>query len=142
MIRFFAVVALVWLALMPPFFTHGACTSEFDAVSSRLEGDQGKLAQLAAAEAYLGATPIPYTRLSEEQCRRSRPWFVEGCPSGTLIYASIPVKDRICRFYRDDSIKIQLRFDVRNRLERMQIDMAPYKSMPIPFTPLTLYWAK
>jgi hypothetical protein len=29
MIRLFLVIALVWLALMPPFFTDGACTAEF-----------------------------------------------------------------------------------------------------------------
>jgi hypothetical protein len=28
-------VAVIWLALMPPLFTNGACTTEFDAESSR-----------------------------------------------------------------------------------------------------------
>jgi hypothetical protein len=29
--RFYAAVALVWLALSPPLFTNGVCSAEFDA---------------------------------------------------------------------------------------------------------------
>jgi hypothetical protein len=32
MIRIMLVIALVWLASMPPFFTDGACTAEFNKV--------------------------------------------------------------------------------------------------------------
>jgi len=40
LLRFLAVVALVWLALLPPLFTDGACTREFDAESARIQTDQ------------------------------------------------------------------------------------------------------
>jgi hypothetical protein len=40
----FALIALVWLALMPPLFTAGACTREFDATTRRVEDERKRLA--------------------------------------------------------------------------------------------------
>ena len=75
----FALI-LAWAVILPPVFTGGACTGEFDAESRRI--------------------------------------------------------------YRDDSILVQLQYDRRERLARTQVDMASFKSLPIPFTHAAIDWAK
>jgi hypothetical protein len=54
----------------------------------------------------------------------------------------VPVRNEICRVYRDDSVLVQLRYDARNRLARTQVDMAPFKSLPIPFMHAAIDWAR
>jgi hypothetical protein len=51
-----------WIALMPPLFTHGACTAEFDAFGAQIERDRIRIATLDAAEVYLASRKIPYER--------------------------------------------------------------------------------
>jgi hypothetical protein len=142
MARILAVVALVWLALLPPLFTAGACTAEFDHEASRLAADQKSLATPALAQAYWSSRQVPISVVSAEQCRRGKPRFVEVCGSGVLVHAVVPVQNRICRFYRDDGIRVQLQYDDRNRLARMITEMNPFASLPLSWLGVTLHWAR
>ncbi len=141
MVRILAVVALVWLALMPPLFTGGTCTAEFDHEAAQLAANQKSLATPALAQAYWGSRQVPISVVSAEQCRRAKPRFIEVCGSGVLVHAVVPVHDRICRFYRDDGIRVQLQYDNRDRLARMVTEMNPFRSLPLPFG-ITLHWAR
>ena len=141
MVRILAVVALVWLALMPPLFTGGACTAEFDHEAAQLVANQKSLATPALAQAYWGSRQVPIWVVSAEQCRRAKPRFVEVCGSGVLVHAVVPVLNRVCRFYRDDGIRVQLQYDDHNRLARMVTEMNPFRSLPLPFG-INLHWAR
>jgi len=141
MARILAVVALVWLALMPPLFSGGACTAEFDHEAGQLAASQKSLATPALAQAYWSSRQVPISVISAQECRRARPRFVEVCGSGVLVHAVVPVQNRICRFYRDDGIRVQLQYDSRNRLARMVTEMNPFRSLPLPFG-ITLHWAR
>jgi protein-arginine kinase len=44
--------------------------------------------------------------------------------------------------YRDESITVQLGYDDHGRLQRVETDMTPFKSLQLPFISETLYWAK
>src|SRR3954471_4259259 len=136
------LLVLAWAAIMPPLFTRGACSAEFDAESRRVEADRPALASPARAEAYWRERNIAFHDVSHESCRRSRPRFVVECGDGPLVYARVPVRNDICRIYRDDSILVQLQYDARGRLARMQADMAPFKSLPIPFLHTAIDWAR
>lgn len=140
--RLLAVVALVWLALMPPLFTGGACTREFDDEGTRIEKDARSIASPGLASSYWSARNIPYSVVSREQCRRAKPRFLQNCGDGPLVYARVPVGNAICSLYRDSEILVQLQYDGRNRLARTQVDMRPFKSLAIPFTGITLHWAR
>ncbi len=142
MVKILAVVALVWVALLPPLFTDGACTAEFDHEASRLAVSQKSLASPILAQAYFSSRQVPISMISAEQCRRAKPRFVELCGSGALVYAVVPVQNRICRFYRDDGIRVQLQYDDRNRLARMITDMNPFTSLPLPWLGVTLHWGR
>ena len=142
MIRILAVLALVWLALLPPLFTDGACTAEFDREVSLLESNRKSLLSPALAEAYWAARQVPAAMVSVDQCRQSRPRFVAICGSGALVHAVVPVQNRICRIYRDDGIRVQLQYDNRNRLVRMVTDMSPFRSLPLPWLGVSLHWAR
>src|SRR5258708_3591070 len=131
MARIPAVVALVWLVVLPPLFTGGACTAEFDHETSRLAADQKSLATPALAQAYWSSRQVPISVVSAEQCRRGKPRFVEVCGSGVLVHAVVPVQNRICRFYRDDGIRVQLQYDDRNRLARMLTQLNPPTPLPL-----------
>lgn len=52
LVKFLILVAIIWAALMPPLFTNGACTAEFDRESARLAQDQKSLRSPAMADAY------------------------------------------------------------------------------------------
>ncbi len=142
MARILAAIALVWLVLLPPLFTGGACTAEFDHETSRLAADQKSLATPALAQAYWSSRQVPISVVSAEQCRRGKPRFVEVCGSGVLVHAVVPVQNRICRFYRDDGIRVQLQYDDRNRLARMITEMNPFTSLPLSWLGVTLHWAR
>jgi len=142
MARILAVVALVWLALMPPLFTGGACTAEFDHEAAQLAANQKSLATPALAQAYWGSRQVPISVVSAEQCRRAKPRFVEVCGPGVLVHAIVPVQNRICRFYRDDGIRVQLQYDDRNRLTRIVTDMNPFTSLPLSWLGVTLHWGR
>lgn len=137
-----AVLALVWIALLPPLFTAGACTAEFNQVLSQLSGNQTSLSSPALAQAYWNLRRIPNSVISADQCRRAKPRFIDTCGVGPLVYAVVPVQNNICRIYRDGSIRIQLQYDERARLTRVVTEMNPFKSLPLPWVGVTLHWAR
>jgi hypothetical protein len=142
MIRVIVVLALAWIALMPPFFTNGACTAEFEQESTRLEAESKSIISPQVAAAYWNARQVPYSTISAQECRRAKPSYVYECSSGPLIYVKVPVKNKICRIYRDDEIRIQLQYDAQQRLERIVTDMNPFKSLVLPGTRLAVHWAR
>lgn len=135
------MVAVAWLALLPPLFTDGACTREFDAEAARIEADGAKLKTPASAAEYLRAHGIAHVVASVDDCRRAKPRWLQSCGGGPIIHATVPVKNAVCRLYRDDEIRVRLFYDERDRLSRTQVDMEPYKSLPLAGG-VTLHWAR
>jgi len=142
-------IVLLWLlaaaavaALLPPLFTHGACTAEFDAFSDRLEAARPQLLTLPRAQAFLAAHGLSYQALSAQQCETLHPREVEMCPSGVLLLGAVPVQDRVCRYYRDDSVRFQLAFNGRDQLIHVQTDMHPYRMLKFPMTDFEIDVAK
>jgi len=140
--RLFVLLALGWAVVLPPLFTRGACTAEFEAESRRIDADRGELPDPDRAVDYWRRRAVPFYLVTNESCRRSRPRFVVECGGGPLVYARVPVRNEICRVYRDDSILVQMQYDSRNRLARTEVDMAPFKSLPIPFMHTAIDWAR
>ncbi|MGZ5104689.1 MAG: hypothetical protein ACXWHA_13155 [Usitatibacter sp.] len=141
MAKVFVVVALVWLALIPPFFTGGACTAEFDAEASRIEKDGGRLRTVASAVEYLRGRGVAHAVVPVDECRRAKPRWLQSCGGGPIIHAKVPVNNPICRVYRDDEIRVRLFYDERDRLSRTQVDMDPFKSLPL-VGGITLHWGR
>jgi hypothetical protein len=135
-------VGAIWALLAPPLFTDGACTREFEAEAARIEKDRDSLGSLAAARAYWNGRNVEHRVLSLEQCRRARLRFLDQCGPGPMVYATVPVANLICRIYRDTDIKVQLHYTERDRLARVHVDMAPFRSLPIPGTGARIDWAK
>jgi len=140
--RLVAVLALLWLALLPPLFTHGACDAEFDRVGSQVEKDRTALASPRLAQAYWASRQVPVRVISSEECRMSRLPFIEACGPGELLYVSVPMQNRVCRFYRDSHITVQLQYDGLGRLSQLRTDMKPFKFLPLPLLGVTLNWAR
>jgi hypothetical protein len=135
-------IVLLFLGQLPPFFTDGACSSEFDSVTAQV-GESSKAFQSpTSAKAYWASRHIPVRTISPEQCRISKPRFVAACGPGDLLYVAVPVQNRVCRFYRDSAITVQIQYDDRERLRRLRTDMDPFKFFPIPWLGITLNWAK
>ena len=139
---FLAILILAWLAVMPPFFTHGECDAEFDREATDLASNHQAFSSPELARAYWQSKSVPATVYSPDQCRHRILKFVDGCGAGPLVYAAVPVKNPVCRFYRDDSITVQLDYDHEGQLSRVETDMKPFKALPLPFIGKTLYWAK
>ncbi len=137
-----ALIAAVWLALLPPFFTHGACTAEFEAANAELARVRPELGTLESAEAYLRFHAIPHQILTAERCESAPPREVESCPGGPTLLAAIPVKDRICSIYRDDRVRVQLGFNSHLQLVRLQTDMKPYRVLKSETLGFELVWGK
>lgn len=133
MLRLLLVVGLIWVALLPPIFTAGACTAEYEAAAALLHANRQQMRSPADALQFLQARALQPTLLSAEDCARSKPRFLQQCSSGSLVYAEVPVRNRICRFYRDDATRIQLYYDRRDRLIRVLSEMNPYKYLPLPW---------
>src|ERR1700754_5148572 len=106
MVKLLVLAALVWLALMPPLFTGGDCTREFEEEAARVERDRKELATPAKAAEYWRARGAPSAPLSVELCRRARPRDMTACGGGPTVLAKVPVKSLICRVYRDDEIRV------------------------------------
>jgi hypothetical protein len=140
--RFYTALGIAWLILLPPLFTGGACTAEFDAEAAGVTGESTRIRTLEAGLQYWASRRQPVLQLSPDDCRRAKPRYLSHCGSGTLVVARVPVKNLVCRIYRDQEILVQLQYDEFGRLARVSTDMAPYKSLPIPFTSTTLYWAR
>ena len=135
-------VGAVWVVLSPPLFTGGSCTAQFESEAARLGHDHASLVSSAAADAYFRRRSVPHAVMSVDQCRSRKPRQLERCGEGPLVIAKVPVANVICRLYRDDEISVWLQYDARDRLVRQQVDMSPYKSLPIPFTDLVVHWAR
>ncbi len=142
MIWLIVLVAVVWAALMPPLFTGGECTAEFEATTQRVEGDRKRLASSAMAAAYWREMQVRHSVLSNEQCRRAKPRVLQSCGDGALVVALVPVRNTICSLYRDDKVTIYLQYDNRDRLARLHMEMKPYQSLPLPILGTTLHWAR
>jgi hypothetical protein len=142
LVRILAVVALAWIVLLPPLFTDGACTREFDAEAARLQSDLASYRTPEMARAYWNSRDTPYGYLAPDQCRKSRPRYVDRCAGGPIVIGHVPVKSTVCRLYRDDEVRVQLHYDDRGRLDRVQTDMSPFRSLPVPFLDYTIHWAR
>jgi len=55
---------------------------------------------------------------------------------------TVPVRNQVCRFYRDSDIRVQLQYDAANRLRQLQADMKPFKYLALPWSGIKFYWAK
>jgi len=124
-----AVGALAWL---PPLFTRGACTAEFDALSEQLQEARAQILTLSAAESYLAAHGLRYQTLTDRQCESSALSDIVSCPGGALIVGVLPVKNGICHYYRDANVRFQLGFNRFAQLVRIQTDMNPYRKLKLP----------
>jgi hypothetical protein len=140
-LRYFLVIlALGWLAFLPPFFTHGACDAEFQQERAEVASNHAAFASVELARSYWQSKAVPVSVLSPDQCDHLTLKFLDTCGPGPLVYAAVPVKNRICRFYRDDSVTVQLGYDEHGQLQRVETDMKPSKSLTIPFVG-TFYWS-
>jgi hypothetical protein len=145
MSRFVVALAIVllWAAMMPPFFTNGACDAEFNRVSAQMMQNRPALGSPELAAAYFWRTAhLPVQVVSPEQCRLSKPSFVDQCGAGVIVYASVPVHNGVCRLYRDSAIAIHLNYDENGRLFQLQSDMKPYQSLHLPGTRIHWYWGR
>src|SRR5256885_1982180 len=88
--RIYAAVVIAWIVLLPPLFTDGACTGEFEAESDRLQADAASLRTYDAAMKYWAARRQPVATVSRDDCRRSKPRFLASCGSGPLVYVQVP----------------------------------------------------
>ena len=136
---FLLVLVLGWLAFLPPFFTHGACDAEFQLVRTEVASNHSAFDSVELAKSFWQSKTIPVSVLSPEQCRHSILRFIDSCGPGPLVYVAVPVKNSVCRFYRDDSVTVQLGYDEHGQLERVETDMQPSKSLQLPFLG-TLIW--
>ncbi len=136
------LVILVLLLPLPPLFTAGACTAEFEQASGTFERSKNELLTLNTAIAYLSAHHMTYGTVSPERCELSPPRDVEVCPGGPILIIAVPVKNRICRYYRDATIRQQLSFNRAEQLVRLQTDMNPFHFLNVPFLNIEVAWAK
>jgi hypothetical protein len=121
-------------AFLPPFFTDGACTAEFDAVGDLLERSRPQLLALAQAQAFLKAHGMAYEALTPERCSSWHPRdIVVECPGGTLLVGLVPVANKVCRYYRDPNVLFQLGYNGRQQLVHIQTDMKPYRILRTPW---------
>ena len=137
---FLVILVLGWLAFLPPFYTHGACDAEFQQERAEVASNHGAFASVALARSYWQSKAVPVSVLSPDQCDHLMLKFLDTCGPGPLVYVAVPVKNRICRFYRDDSVTVQLGYDEHGQLQRVETDMKPSKSLTIPFVG-TFYWS-
>lgn len=138
---FLAIVVLSWLAILPPFFTDGKCTDEFEAASTRFETHKSEISKLVTAKKWLTTSEDNYSEITQPSCRAARPRFIAACSSGSILYVVVPVKDRICSLYRDDATRVQLHYDDKGNLSKILSDMAPFKSLPLPGGG-AIHWSK
>jgi hypothetical protein len=136
------LLACSLISLFPPFFTNGACNAEFDATTAGFQAQRAKMGTLSEAQAYLAALGISCSAISAELCKHWPLRDAVVCPGGPVLLAALPVKNRICRYYRDSSIRLQLGFNEYSQLVRIQTDMKPSKSMRLPWNDREVYWAK
>jgi hypothetical protein len=141
-IRLFLIVAAIWLIVLPPFFTDGACTAEFNQAALQIDESKPALASPATAKAYFTSIHVPFQVISAKRCRISKPRDIDRCGPGDLVRVAIPVKNLVCRFYRDSTIKVDLQYDEGGRLRQLQTQMDPFKYFSVPWTGVKFYWGR
>ena len=139
--KLLALVALIWLLLLPPLFTGGGCTREFDEEHARIESDRAKIRTASQAVQYWNERGIKPRVVSVDNCRRAKPRDLQSCGGGPFVQASVPVRSLICKIYRDDESRVRFFYDERDRLVQTAVDMSPFYSLPIPGV-MTIHWAK
>jgi hypothetical protein len=92
--------------------------------------------QLPLAKAWL------FLVLSIDGCRDRKPRNLSRCGDCPLVIAKVPVKNLACRIYRDHEIAVMLQYDAQDRLARDEVEMQPYKTLPIPMTKVAIHWAR
>lgn len=142
MAKFLVLVLIVWVLLSPPLFTGGDCTRLFEAEARRLEDDREALTRLDAARKYWTERKVENRYLTLDQCRRARMRFLDQCGPGPMLYVTVPVDNLICRVYRDEAVTVQLHYTEKEQLARLQVDMAPYRSLPLPLTQTAIHWGR
>ena len=95
---------------MPPLFTGGACTAEFEAEAARLEADRVRLKTPSSASEYLRGLGVAHSVASVDDCRRAKPRWLQSCGGGPIVHAAVPVSNLVCRIYRDDEIRCRTTF--------------------------------
>src|SRR2546423_11467386 len=138
--KLIALVVLAWLLLMPPLFTGGDCTKEFDAEQGRVQREREAIRGVKEAVAYWNGRGIVPRVMTVDQCRHAKPRDLQSCGSGPIVQATVPVRNLVCKVYRDDEIRVRFFYDERERMERVTVDMSPFYSLPLPGG--TLDWAK
>jgi hypothetical protein len=129
-------------AFLPPFFTNGACTAEFDAVGDLLERARPQLLTLTRAQDFLKTHAMAYEAMTPERCSSWHPRdIVVECPGGTLLVGLLPISNKVCRYYRDQNVLFQLGYNGRQQLVHIQTDMKPYRIVRTPWG-YELYVAK
>jgi hypothetical protein len=126
------LVAAVWLLLMPPLFTGGECTREFDAEQARVERERAALRGVRQAVAYWNGRGVAPRVMTVDQCRRAKPRDLHSCGSGPIVQASVRVGNLVCRIYRDDEIRVRFFYDEHDRMSQLSVDMKPFYSLPLP----------
>jgi hypothetical protein len=139
--RFLALLALIWLVLLPPLFTEGECTREFETEQARIANETARLATATLAVKYWNERGIAPRVISLDNCRRAKPRDLQSCGSGPFVQASVPVRNLICKVYRDDEVRVRLFYDERGRLAQTAVEMKPFYSLPIPGV-ATIHWAR
>jgi hypothetical protein len=142
MIRILLVIALFWAIFLPPFFTDGACTAEFNAVARQVQDNKAAFASPSSALQYWQSQYVRVQVVTSEACHRSRPRFVDVCGPGDLLYVAVPIQNKVCHYYRDSSVRVQFQYDDRGRLRQYEAAMDPFKYFSIPWTGIKFYWAK
>jgi hypothetical protein len=142
MIRVLLVIALFWAIFLPPFFTDGACTAEFNSVSRQILDNKAAFAAPSSALQYWQSQNVRVQVVTSERCHQSRPRFVDVCGPGDLLYVAVPIQNKVCHYYRDSSVRVQFQYDDRGRLRQYEATMDPYKYFSIPWTGIRFYWAK
>ena len=139
--KLLALVAVIWLLLLPPLFTGGECTREFDEEQARIERERTGIRGMNQAVAYWNNRGIAPRVMTVDQCRRAKPRDLASCGSGPIVQAAVPVKNLICKAYRDDEVRVRFFYDEHDRLSQTSVDMRPFYSLPIPGI-ATVHWAR
>ena len=85
---------------------------------------------------------MAYGMVTPERCELSPPRDVEVCPGGPILVVAVPVRNKICRYYRDATIRQQLGFNRAEQLVHLQTDMNPFHFLRLPVVNMELDWAR
>lgn len=75
---------------------------------------------------------MSYRVVTAEQCDSMPLADLTACPGGPLLLGAVPVTNRVCRYYRDRSVRFYLGFNRFSQLVHIQTDMNPYRILKVP----------